>query len=148
MSTAKSILVTGCNRGLGRGIVELLSRQSQSLIIYAASRSGQDIGLPSTSTAQIKPVTLDISSNESIDAFFQSIQEIDVVINNAGVQSMGQEQTNEVYMRVLDVNYRGTLKVSTSLHGQKAGPNERKVCQAAIPKLRKGGRIVNVSSAG
>lgn len=114
MSTVKSILVTGCNRGLGRGIVELLSQQSQPLIIYAASRSGQDIGLLSTSTAQIKPVKLDISSSESIDAFFQAIQDIDVVINNAGVQSMGRKQTNEVYTNVLDVNFRGSLQVSLS----------------------------------
>lgn len=113
MSTAKRILVTGSNRGLGRGIVELLSKRSESLVIYAASRSGEEIDI-SSSTAQIQPVKLDISSSESVDALFQSIGELDVVLNNAGVQSMGQEQTTEVYMRVLDVNYRGTLKVGSS----------------------------------
>ena len=113
------ILVTGANRGIGRAIVESLASRKESLTVYAASRKGEDIGVASTSSVQVKPVKLDISNAQSRDELFKSIESLDVLINNAGAQSIGQKQTNEVYMNVLDVNFRGTLQVrsmSISVH--------------------------------
>lgn len=107
----KSILVTGANRGLGRGIVESLVKSGQPLTIFAASRSGEDSEVKSTEQCQIRPCVLDISSSTSISSLLSTLPKLDVVINNAGAQSIGQKQTFEVYKNVLDVNYRGTLKV-------------------------------------
>jgi len=127
---SKTILVTGANRGLGLGICQALVDAAKPLTVYAASRSGKDVGIPSKGDVQVKSIKLDISDEKSIEECMKSIDSLDVLINNAGAQSIGQKQTTEVYMNVLNVNYRGTLKM----------------CQAAIPKLNKGGRIVNVSS--
>lgn len=94
-----------------RAIVESLASRKESLIVYAASRKGEDIGVASTSSVQVKPVKLDVSNAQSRDELFKSIESLDVLINNAGAQSIGQKQTNEVYMNVLDVNYYSTLQV-------------------------------------
>jgi len=127
---SRTILVTGANRGIGKGIVQALVDSSKPLVVYAASRSGEDVGVASKGDCQVKPIKLDISNEGSIKECLSKIDSLDVLINNAGAQSIGQKQTNEVYMNVLNVNYRGTLRM----------------CEEALPKLKKGGRIVNMSS--
>ncbi|KAL9583427.1 MAG: hypothetical protein Q9212_002713 [Teloschistes hypoglaucus] len=125
------------NRGIGKAICQVIASTNQEpLVLYAASRKGQDLGLtPMSPKTQLKYPQLDISDRSSIESLANMIQQehahVDVLINNAGV-NLDQEYSPANVKTTLETNYRGTLIM----------------CQTFIPLLTKDGRIVNVSSTG
>lgn len=95
------------------------------MTLYACSRQGVDLGLtPSDPATIIKYTTLDISSQGSVSKLAQEVKsELEgqdsklgegrvVLINNAA--TVITPHTVENSKAELDVNYRGTLKVSVS----------------------------------
>lgn len=137
MTDHQVIVVTGSNRGVGRGIVQLLANQplQRPLIIYATSRSGIDSGIRTSSLNQVLYRKLDITDRASIHTFFESALKehgaIDVLVNNAAVTNDHQE-TPELAAQTVWTNYGGA----------------RDLCEAflAQPTIRPGARIVNVTS--
>ncbi|PLB41290.1 NAD(P)-binding protein [Aspergillus candidus] len=131
-------IVTGANRGIGHAICAALFRDFKGpLIVYTTSRTGAVIDWTGTSippTVQVRPAQLCITDQASIAALRTRISSehggCDVLINNAGILYFREDITAEQRKETLDVNYRGTLDV----------------CQAFLPIMRKGGRIVNISS--
>lgn len=86
------------------------------MILYAASRKGQDLGItPASSKMTLKYPKLDIADRGSIDNFAKTIEKdyakVDVLINNAGV-NLDLEYSPANVKTTLDTNYRGTLNVS------------------------------------
>jgi NAD(P)-dependent dehydrogenase (short-subunit alcohol dehydrogenase family) len=71
---------------------------------------------------------LDVTDQASVDAAFSGLDRVDVLVNNAGILEYDFEP--DTLARLLAVNTVGALRVA----------------RAAIPLMRRGGRIVNVSS--
>jgi carbonyl reductase 1 len=109
----KLIVVTGANRGIGQGIIQLLAKTQHQppLTIYATSRAGSDLGIQTKYDNEIHYSKLDVGDKSSITAFLQSTLKdnphIDVLINNAGINNNNNE-TAELAAQTIDVNYRGT----------------------------------------
>src|SRR6516225_10328548 len=77
--TGKAVLVTGANRGIGRALVEeALSRGAKR--VYAGTR--QPLAHPDV---RVTPLTLDVTSAAQIRAAAESIELLDILINNAGI---------------------------------------------------------------
>ncbi|KAK9900896.1 carbonyl reductase [Cystobasidium minutum MCA 4210] len=149
--------VTGGNKGIGLAIVRQLALQypqskfnNGPFLIYLGARDKsrgeqaveelqadkqlktakalvQDGGL-----TDIKYASLDIADKKSIDDFAAFLKkehgQIDMLINNAGVAIDGFD--SDVVEKTLAINYYGTLEA----------------CETILPLIRKGGRLVNVSS--
>jgi NAD(P)-dependent dehydrogenase (short-subunit alcohol dehydrogenase family) len=75
----KTVLITGANRGIGQALVtEALSRGAKR--VYAGTRK------PLTHLDErVTPLTLDVTNAAQIRAAAQSIECLDVLINNAGL---------------------------------------------------------------
>lgn len=133
------IVITGSNRGVGKGIVQLLAKQQHErpLTIYATSRSGADTNIQAFPPNEIRYRKLDISNRSSIQSFLQLAFEehciIDILINNAAVCNDYRE-TPEFAAQTIRTNYGGT----------------RDMCEAFLSgdnmSRKPGSRIVNVSS--
>ncbi len=109
-------LVTGASRGIGAAI--------------AKKMSAADINVLTPTRQQ-----LDLSSNESIDAFLNGLEvPIDILVNNAGINIIEQVQ------EVSDRNIENTLQVNL------VAP--LRLSKGIIPDMvqRGFGRIVNISS--
>ena len=135
MST-KTIVVTGSNRGIGQGIIQLLAQTPHQppLVILATSRSGTDLHIQPSHSNKIQYAKLDVSDKSSITSFLNSApRPIDVLMNNAGINNNSNE-TPDLAVQTIDVNYRGT-KDMCELFLSEGG-------MAQQP----GARIVNVSS--
>ncbi|RAL07192.1 NAD(P)-binding protein, partial [Aspergillus homomorphus CBS 101889] len=126
------------NRGIGRvTCAALIQQYSDPLILYTASRAGSPIDLSGLSippTVQVRPAQLSLTEQASINALSTRIghehQGCDILINEAGSNTSRRTSLPPSVSETLDVNYRGTLNV----------------CQAFIPIMRQGSRIISVSS--
>ena len=124
--TGKAVLVTGANRGIGRALVEeALSRGAKR--VYAGTR--QPLAHPDV---RVTPLTLDVTSAAQIRAAAESIELLDILINNAGIALYDDLTDPAPLEQQLAVNLFGTYAVT----------------QAFVPLLtRAKGAIVNILSA-
>jgi NAD(P)-dependent dehydrogenase (short-subunit alcohol dehydrogenase family) len=123
----KTVLVTGANRGLGRALVdEALRRGAQC--VYAGTR--QPLSHPDE---RVAPLMLDVTDRAQIQAALDSVDSLDILINNAGVSVPDELSDRSAFERHLAVNLYGTLDVT----------------RACLPLLtRSRGAVVNVVSLG
>jgi len=141
----KIAVVTGASRGIGRAIALRLARDgalvcgnyhsnaeaAQSLVQEIQSAGGDAFALQA-----------DVSSVEQLGRFFETLdaeltarrgdRRFDILVNNAGVFVAGltAKSTEADFDRVFALNVKGPFFVT----------------QHAIPRLRDGGRVINISS--
>jgi 3-oxoacyl-[acyl-carrier protein] reductase len=143
--TGKTALVTGGSRGIGAAIVRRLGQAGAHVAVnYASSREAVDALVAEIETAGGKAFTIqaDVSSLSGIEAMFTACDRefggapnLDILINNAGVGRGGRDGTlkgagEDLFDELFAVNVKGPHFVT----------------QAALPRLRDGGRIVNIGS--
>lgn len=128
------VLVTGANRGIGKGFVEALLKQGAKRI-YAAARDVNSLAsLVALAPEKIVPLVLDITEPTQIEAAAAVADDVTLLINNAGALTFGSllDAPIENVTHELTTNYLGTLRV----------------IRAFVPGIERqgGGAIVNVMS--
>lgn len=131
--SGKTVLVTGASRGIGFGVAEGFAKagartvilSDSDLIFDAAARLG----------AGVTPLKCDITGHEAVKRAIASLDRIDILINNAGLERMTpiddpDPETEAAFRRIIDINVKGTWWVT----------------RAAAPKIPDGGRIVFTAS--
>lgn len=96
MLEGKTVLITGCSRGIGRGILETFAKNGADII--ANSRSEGSLGDISHELSQkygvtVIPFYFDVSDYAQVKEAFKEInkavKKIDVLVNNAGILGDG-----------------------------------------------------------
>jgi NAD(P)-dependent dehydrogenase (short-subunit alcohol dehydrogenase family) len=123
------VLVTGANRGIGAEFVEQLKKRGAAKI-YAAAREARAIDADG-----VHPLELDITDPGQIEAAAAAADDVQVLINNAGISTgtplvTGDETT---IRREIDTNFYGPLLMTRAF--------------APVLAANGGGAIVNVISA-
>jgi NAD(P)-dependent dehydrogenase (short-subunit alcohol dehydrogenase family) len=99
-------LVTGANRGLGKVYVEAL-RAAGATKIYAGERRPSDV-----IDSRVIPIRLDVTSQADVESAAQRCQDVNILINNAGVKlktPMLAEGSDVSMRREMEVNVFGVL---------------------------------------
>ena len=123
----KTVLITGANRGLGQALVDEALRRGAERV-YAASRQ-----LIAHSDDRVTPVIMDVTDWAQIQRAVESVESLDILINNAGLSLPDDLSSRAAFEQHFDVNVYGPLMVT----------------QALLPSLTEStGRIVNVVSIG
>lgn len=123
----KTVLVTGANRGLGHALVDEALRRGARRV-YAAARRPVVVA-----DQRVTAVTLDVTSGTQIRDAANSIESLDILINNAGVSVADDLSDRAAFEQHLAVNLYGTLEVT----------------EAFLPALTgRRGALVNVVSLG
>ncbi|MEO0024457.1 MAG: 3-oxoacyl-[acyl-carrier-protein] reductase FabG [Actinomycetota bacterium] len=108
MSTARTILVTGGNRGIGRSIAEEFVAQGHRVAVTVRSGEGP---------AGTMSVIADVTDGESLDRAFAEVEAaygpIEVLVANAGItrDTLLMRMTDEDFEKVLDTNLTGAFRV-------------------------------------
>jgi NAD(P)-dependent dehydrogenase (short-subunit alcohol dehydrogenase family) len=121
----KTALVTGATQGIGAVIANRLAS-------LGARTVAAGLGAPTDLLAPEIEVRLgDVSKQEDVDRFLAGLEDLDVLVNCAGIIRRGEEHDPAIFEQVLAVNLTGTMRV----------------CSAARTLLaRRGGCIVNTAS--
>ncbi|WP_280350210.1 SDR family oxidoreductase [Nocardia abscessus] len=146
----KVALVTGANKGIGRGAAEQLAAQGMVVLIGARDpRRGEEAAVALRAAGgAAHAVTLDVTDRTTIEEAAKQIEErfgrLDVLINNAGITGSGQVSPQDAYDQVpstVDLDMVREV-FETNVFGVIA------VTNAMLPLLRRSPapRIVNVSS--
>jgi NAD(P)-dependent dehydrogenase (short-subunit alcohol dehydrogenase family) len=106
----KVVLVSGANRGIGAAIVKELLKVDVAKI-YATARDPK--ALPSFGDSRVVPLQLDITSDVSVNEAAAAMQDVDVLVNNAGTLAFGNYLGNnwEAFEDDMRTNFFGTLRV-------------------------------------
>ncbi|WP_419678049.1 SDR family NAD(P)-dependent oxidoreductase [Aliarcobacter lanthieri] len=110
--TDKEILITGANGGLGQTFINYCLEQNVKKI-YCCARNIDSLEKLYGSNKRVKILTLDITKQSDIDDVANSINSIDLLINNAGFNS--EKRIFETFSNDFEVNTFGTLNVTKTL---------------------------------
>lgn len=135
--TDRQVLVTGGNRGIGRGVAEGFLAAGASLTILGidddvamvAEQMSDDAG------RHVRGIRCDIADLASTQALADHFDHLDVLINNAGLELItpidsNDQAVDDTFRRIVEINVIGTFSVTRAL----------------LPKIPAGGRIVNTAS--
>jgi NAD(P)-dependent dehydrogenase (short-subunit alcohol dehydrogenase family) len=124
----KTVVVTGGTRGIGAGVSHVMSAAGWHVI--AASNSQEELDAFDTSSG-IDIRLLDVTDDISVNSLFSNLDNLDALVNCAGILQRDAEYDLAVFQRVIEVNLIGTMRC----------------CVAALPLLTQSkGAIVNTAS--
>ena len=127
----KKVIVTGGNRGIGKGIV--LSLLNQGYLVLATSRDSKKFDI---SHQNLEVANLDVCDQASIDDFQKIVNDFDpdILINNAGItkDNLFLRMTEDDWGEVIDTNLNSVFRMT------------KLVVRGMLKK--KWGRIINISS--
>jgi len=130
-------LVTGANRGIGRGFVEaLLARGARR--VYATARRAESLDpVAALDASRVIPLALDVTDEAAVVRTAATATDVDLLVNNAGIAARSR------LIGAPDLA-GARAEMETNFWGQLA------TCRAFAPVLRAngGGAIVQVLSVG
>jgi 2-hydroxycyclohexanecarboxyl-CoA dehydrogenase len=138
--TARVAFVTGAAQGIGAGISEVLGSNGfrvavADLNLEAAEATAKRI---TDAGGEAIAVHVDVTDTESVRAAIKTtvaeLGEVEIAVNNAGWDDFMPflDTTEEFWNRILDINFKGALRVS----------------QTVVPAMveRNFGRVINIGS--
>jgi NAD(P)-dependent dehydrogenase (short-subunit alcohol dehydrogenase family) len=146
MSTSKIALLTGGSRGLGKNMALKLAEQGIDVMLTYRSQQAEAAAVVADIEAlgrRAVALPLNAADLNTFEAFFGQVvtvldntfgtDQFDFLINNAGTSLSASiaETTEAQFDEMLNVHFKGVYFLT----------------QRALPLLRDGGRIINISSA-
>jgi NAD(P)-dependent dehydrogenase (short-subunit alcohol dehydrogenase family) len=130
-------LVTGGNRGIGRGIVEALAREGARVVLTARDRKHAEDAAREVGNGALG-FACDVRAYDQVVQLFRDLDRavggLDILVNNAGIGIFGPvaDMRPEDWYAVIETNLNGVFHC----------------CHEAIPRMKQrgGGYIFNISS--
>ncbi|EYF06881.1 oxidoreductase [Chondromyces apiculatus] len=136
---AKTWLITGCSRGLGRGVAEAVLERGDNLVA-TARKPEQLAALVETYGTRCRAVALDVTdvaaARAGVNAAVEAFGRLDVVVNNAGYGLLGAtEEISDAQMRAqVETNLFGVFHVTRAALG--------------VFRAQRSGHVIQISSIG
>lgn len=82
-------LITGASSGIGRDMAKVLGKKGFDLIIVGRNKEKLE-ELKTQINTNVEIITMDLASEENCKELYKKVQDVDVLINNAGFGTFGE----------------------------------------------------------
>lgn len=112
----RTVVITGGCSGIGRSTAQMMAQAGASVVILDINGNGGAIA--ASIGAKVSFIHCDVSSSQQVESAFHSIGKqfgaIDVLVNNAGIQSYGNvvETTEQEWDRTMNINLKSMFLCS------------------------------------
>lgn len=135
---SKNILITGASRGIGKAIASLFAKEGYHVYMCCKSHSSDleqlAIALSAKHSVLCQAFCCDVSDYSQVEAMFQTLPPMDIVVNNAGISCLQllTDTSPEEWNQVIGTNLSSVFYTS----------------RLAVPPMlcKGGGHIINISS--
>lgn len=141
--SARTVLVTGGSRGLGRETVRAFAERGADTVIVSRrlDRCAEVAGEVEAMGRRAWPIACNVSNWTAVDALVNEVRDrvgsIDILVNNAGASPLAPsslETSEALFDKVVALNFKGPFRLTALLGTEMAAG--------------RGGAVVNVSSLG
>jgi NAD(P)-dependent dehydrogenase (short-subunit alcohol dehydrogenase family) len=127
----KSVVITGSSRGIGLGLAKAFATANAKLLLVADDEKVIEQAEKLGAVGRVA----DITDGVAVEAALASVDRIDVLINNAGLERLtpvgeAGEEIESIFRRIIEINIIGTQLVT----------------RRALPKMGHGSSIINTAS--
>jgi NAD(P)-dependent dehydrogenase (short-subunit alcohol dehydrogenase family) len=140
--SGRTALVTGASRGIGRAIAERLAADGARIAVHYGrneTAAMETVAAIQEAGGQAFPIRAELGVDGDVETLFKGLEaglngdSLDILVNNAGILDLTplEQVTPEAFDRGYAVNVRAPFFI----------------IQRALPLLRDGGRVINISSA-
>jgi NAD(P)-dependent dehydrogenase (short-subunit alcohol dehydrogenase family) len=113
----RQVLVSGGTSGIGAGIAHAFLQAGAQVTLTGATAPEVDRARSDPLLAQANVRLLDVRQADQVQACVAQFQQLDVLINCAGVIRRGQEHDPDVFAQVMEINVQGTMRLCTAARG-------------------------------
>ena len=139
----KTVVLTGCNRGIGKAILKVFAKNGASVWACVRSLNEEFIdyskGIEDEYEVKIIPVPFDLADEDQVKEGIKTIksskQHVDILVNNAGIifTALFQMTSVKKMKEVFEINYFSQMLLTQSI--------------TKIMTRQKSGSIINISSS-
>ena len=122
-SGLRTIVITGCNKGIGYGILEGLIDKNFKIIMACRSKARAEEARQKVCEGKqdrldrVSILEVDLADSQTITPFVQNLKQfspegIDILLNNAGFAYKGDAFSEQVARDTLTINYFNTVELT------------------------------------
>jgi NAD(P)-dependent dehydrogenase (short-subunit alcohol dehydrogenase family) len=112
--TGKTVLVTGGSSGIGGAAALAFKNAGAKVVATGATEAEVASASAASQNLGIEFRQLDVTDGAAVIALIASLPRIDVVVNSAGIIRREGEHDPETFIKVIDVNLNGGMRVTSA----------------------------------
>lgn len=110
----KHAVIIGGTGGIGAGIATTLQREGWQ--VTATGISEDEVATFRNSVPDANTAVLDVTDNAQVTQFFAGLENLDGLVNCAGILMRGKEYDIEIFEKVININLTGTMRTCLAAH--------------------------------